>query len=920
MAIKKITFTNANVTAQNDADLYYFLQGGTGILKGIKNEVRGSNNANRFIFEDGYVSIYGRLLFIDSNTDLTIPLNRTAMGYVVLDVNTATNSVELTYTEATNGGYPTLIQENLSTGAGHYQFALAAYSKTGAALTPDQSFKPDYLYSHMERQQGASNAGKVLVVGPDGYIILMNQSGINAGQLEGHPASYFQEKQTGKGLSTNDYDDAEKKKVQDNTTARHSHNNKSILDQVTQDIVNKADKLKFEGEKLSPDLIPSAGINVESADKAYQDGLGRNIADTYSTKDETTAVKNGLEATDKKSLYNLGAFDIVTDNEDGTATITRKTGYLDLGSLNWYTSYGLQRSQTINGIKIPSSTSVAFNGATKNYIVQSQSNISVANAICVATDGSIMVNTSSTPTGILQYELATSYTEKVIKNQRNNYVDDFSRNQWEKSVNLYDTSRKWTKGYYLSSQGVITADNKWQYSDYIEVKSNKTYSASVIKGADTDTARIVEYNSNKEFIGVLCSMSIVSVGAKSYGKGTTTSNTKFIRLSFRVTDTELMLNEGDQALPYQPFDYSGHIQNEQARYLIEHEEDARNLINPDRFKVGDWSTTINENISVLANEKYYIAFNGNIANANIKFYNGSNSLLDEQQYQSGTIITMPNNCSYIQVRFNNNASSSTTLVSNAMLVKSNTSQAYIPYKAKAHITNEHASLLANEEIKTRNLFDKNNVTQGYYCDYSNGGKAAVSGWFYSGYIEVSSSANYYINISTNCQISYYNSSKNYVSGKNGGDVLTTPSNAAYMIVSSTITNLDVIMLNKGTEAQPYEPYAGPIVHDKDLDEIRQRLDSLGFKEGVAVTSGGSVVSNSLKKLGKFVIFSIGVMNASSVTIPEGFRPKTETTVGGGIYTGQSEFFTPVIIKTDGTVQGITGYGLAEIRNAGWETA
>lgn len=41
------------------------------------------------------------------------------------------------------------------------------------------------------------------------------------------------DKVSGKGLSTNDYTAAEKQNVANNTTARHSHSNKNVLDQIT---------------------------------------------------------------------------------------------------------------------------------------------------------------------------------------------------------------------------------------------------------------------------------------------------------------------------------------------------------------------------------------------------------------------------------------------------------------------------------------------------------------------------------------------------------------------------------------------------------------------------------------------------------------------------------------------------------------
>lgn len=52
-------------------------------------------------------------------------------------------------------------------------------------------------------------------------------------------AENAQPKESGKGLSTNDYSNAEKQKVADNTAAKHSHSNKAVLDAIAQSLIDK---------------------------------------------------------------------------------------------------------------------------------------------------------------------------------------------------------------------------------------------------------------------------------------------------------------------------------------------------------------------------------------------------------------------------------------------------------------------------------------------------------------------------------------------------------------------------------------------------------------------------------------------------------------------------------------------------------
>ena len=79
-----------------------------------------------------------------------------------------------------------------------------------------------------------------------------------------------------------------------------------------------------------------------------------------------------------------------------------------------------------------------------------------------------------------------------------------------------------------------------------------------------------------------------------------------------------------------------------------------------------------------------------------------------------------------------------------------------------------------------------------------------------------------------------------------------------------------------------------------LLSINQRLDELGFKEGAATytTSGNGITvqTNSLQKMGKWCIFNFkvhmkgarGSVHTINITVPSGFRPKTDTIIKLGL--------------------------------------
>lgn len=110
-----------------------------------------------------------------------------------------------------------------------------------------------------------------------------------------------------------------------------------------------------------------------------------------------------------------------------------------------------------------------------------------------------------------------------------------------------------------------------------------------------------------------------------------------------------------------------------------------------------------------------------------------------------------------------------------------------------------------------------------------------------------------------------------------------------------------------------------------FEEIDRRLDELGFKEGAVVVESGSISSSSLKKQGKYCIFTM--MTASkgtTISIPEGFRPRAAIAVAVSRPLAASTFFTLNVdgrfytndeMKTEAEFEA-----LSFIQNAGWEIA
>lgn len=146
MALVKLTFDGSSVSSKQDADINYHLTGlvPAGIIRGLGSELSYTTSNNYITFNDGYVQIYGRRLYIESGSQVYVSLDSTKYGYVVITVNLNTNTATLGVEESTSSAYPTLTQENLHKNGSIYQMPIAKYSKTATSLTM-QSFERTYI-------------------------------------------------------------------------------------------------------------------------------------------------------------------------------------------------------------------------------------------------------------------------------------------------------------------------------------------------------------------------------------------------------------------------------------------------------------------------------------------------------------------------------------------------------------------------------------------------------------------------------------------------------------------------------------------------------------------------------------------------------------------------------------------------------
>lgn len=296
--------------------------------------------------------------------------------------------------------------------------------------------------------------------------------------------------------------------------------------------------------------------------KTETDGLLNNKAnksDVYTKSESDTGLN--------KSLYNLGYYDTMVANSDGTYTITRQTGYLVLDGVEH--KFNAKMSNTHNGeycynelinyISKPSSSSKIADIISNTLKTISADGLYAQNTygIAIDTQGFILVGLTTAIDTLddanaylvqnpisIQYKLATSYTEKVEKNHYARYnqrfILDHNKSEAERSANLLDNSIASGDAY----NSILTIDN---------LKIGHTYTLSFSSSIESDlnvgTSTLVSERGYKTrtsltFIAVTTSVNIKFTG------GSTSNNlkSKLDNMSWK------MLNEGTEPLPYQPYE------------------------------------------------------------------------------------------------------------------------------------------------------------------------------------------------------------------------------------------------------------------------------------------------------------------------------------------------------------------------------
>ena len=582
----------------------------------------------------------------------------------------------------------------------------------------------------------------------------------------------------------------------------------------------------------------------------------------------------------------VGYYDTITENSDGTYTITRQTGYLVLDGLK--NKFDSKSGATNNG---------AFTNDTiiNNYVLKPTDNNAVADVICnrfgtystnyiyanniygisVRNNGSLFIGLTTAITSIdeanawliqnpisIQYKLATATTEKVEERHYARYNERFilehNRTEAEKSANVFDIN-------------TVTIGNGYDYTatatDWIKaidipVEPNTTYTASY---------QIAKYAFNHGNI------------ASDYNKNTITTgnDTTSLSLFMYVGDysgtvnawfSNYMLNEGTVSLPYQP--YKGKVVHEK-----ELKNTSTNLGYYDTItENADGTYTITKQTGYINGKDFlnrsvngvgnpYVTFEHVKVNKNIKNIIGNCNRVGPDSWWNSTFtqvtITYDGNYDFLLILLPNGTADNDISPLNDIHI-----QYKLPNKRTEIVEKNYCAqynkrfILEHNKIeaeKSSNLWSyENNIT-------INAG--SESWWYLSNTTmkawglevgETYSIKSFVNNYTKDLAFQLQPGLSDFKDGRTFVFTNDTQIRIGGNTVASSVTFTPKIMLVKGIDiADEYQPYSGKPVHKKEFEDFKNSMKFIPYVSVNETTSSKDISEN-----GTYFVIPTDPSNAS----------------------------------------------------------
>ena len=190
-------------------------------------------------------------------------------------------------------------------------------------------------------------------------------------------------------------------------------------------------------------------------------------------------------------------------------------------------------------------------------------------------------------------------------------------------------------------------------------------------------------------------------------------------------------------------------------------------------------------------------------------------------------------------------------------------------------------------IKSKNLFNKNNVTSGYYIDYRTGNLTPSTDYSASEFIMVESNTQYCKN--TTHQFAFYDVNKTYISGINTDKVFTTPNNCRYVRLSVKDSTLDILQFEKGSVPTDYVDFNYNLLDIKTIPNKSITKEKLSFST-VELEKSKNLFNKETVTTGYYVDYRTGKLLTNDSYSASDYIEVEPDTIYSKVTTNQFAFY------------------------------
>ena len=339
-----------------------------------------------------------------------------------------------------------------------------------------------------------------------------------------------------------------------------------------------------------------------TVEKATKDGSGNVITTTYATKNEV-ATDYATKKENAKSLYHLGAYDTYVKNDDRITTIYHKTGYVDLGTLDWERVNNNWVSTTDITRAFDTTQCICTKYPAAYYIDSVDYGIKITNSptnglvrITIHDKDTLTMSASAFKSKLqgvlLQYQLNQAAAEEILTNQPLNTLDSngsqWVRSEWEKSLNLLnlpDVEATSLNGItYKVKSGAITLLTGTTTSSI-----SKTMAILTLPAGTYIFKSFGEYGNKHTYYTELYYVTGPQIGSYTNRQFTLTRETQLryiINVAAGVSVSNIHFNDVlyrgtsfSTVNSYLPYNANKHITNDEATFIKEEYLKSSNLLN-----------------------------------------------------------------------------------------------------------------------------------------------------------------------------------------------------------------------------------------------------------------------------------------------------------------------------------------------------